>query len=357
MLGTTMSSRTWVVGLLGMALAMPLAGRDKTDVIILNNGDRLTGEIKSLSSGVLYVSLDYVDGTIAVGWSKVVELKSTQLFLVRTAKGDAHTGTLRGSAAPGGPVVIEVAEDKGGKVDLPSSSIVELDETSPKFLERFSGEIDASALQSKGNDSVQFSGASQIDYRRQRWAILSNINSNITASSGDTPSSRNQLRLTGFHYIGTGNWFYAGVGNALQSTVQRIAIQGNVGAGIGVFLRNSNSVRFSVIGGLAWQATDYNVPNIFATQKVVAGLAVVDLNVFKFKKTSLSFTTSVFPAISNPDRGRIYCDTNAAYAVKIATNFWWTLSFYGSWDTRPPPHLSGSDYGSSLGLSWKFGGR
>jgi hypothetical protein len=68
---TTMKSRMWVVGSFVILLAAPLLSREKSDVIILDNSDRLTGEIKSLKSGVLYVSLDYVDGTIAVQWSNL----------------------------------------------------------------------------------------------------------------------------------------------------------------------------------------------------------------------------------------------------------------------------------------------
>ena len=31
--------------------------------------------------------------------------------------------------------------------------------------------------------------------------------------------------------------------------------------------------------------------------------------------------------------------------------------FYGNWDNQPSPTLSGSDYGTSSGLSWTFGNR
>ena len=106
-----MNSRMWVVGSFVILLAAPLLSREKSDVIILDNSDRLTGEIKSLRSGVLYVSLDYVDGTIAVQWSKVAGLKSKQLFIVRTQDGNLLTGTLSGSTTPEAcPMMIEVAQ-------------------------------------------------------------------------------------------------------------------------------------------------------------------------------------------------------------------------------------------------------
>jgi hypothetical protein len=61
---------------------VPLFARESTDVIVMKNGDRMTGQVKSLDGGVLSVSLDYVSGTISVDWSKVARLESSQLFVV-----------------------------------------------------------------------------------------------------------------------------------------------------------------------------------------------------------------------------------------------------------------------------------
>ena len=37
-------------------LTTPLFARDSTDVIVMKNGDHLTGEIKGLNAGVLYAA-------------------------------------------------------------------------------------------------------------------------------------------------------------------------------------------------------------------------------------------------------------------------------------------------------------
>src|SRR5664280_3402116 len=75
-------------------LAAPVFARDKTDVLVMKNGDHLTGEVKGLDGGVLYVSMDYILGTSLVQWSKVDHLESKQLFLVKTEDGSVYTGTL-----------------------------------------------------------------------------------------------------------------------------------------------------------------------------------------------------------------------------------------------------------------------
>lgn len=46
-----------------LLLSLPLFARDKTDVIVMKNGDHMTCEIKGLSAGVLSVKLSYVDCT------------------------------------------------------------------------------------------------------------------------------------------------------------------------------------------------------------------------------------------------------------------------------------------------------
>src|SRR5271169_6788735 len=123
-----------------LLLAAPLVARDKTDVIVMKNGDRLTGEIKGLDSGVLYVNMDYILGTSSVQWSKVDHIESKQLFLVKTEDGSVYSGTLSTATSTGGrPVQIEVIETPEHKVTLDRVQIVQMDETSERFWQRFNG--------------------------------------------------------------------------------------------------------------------------------------------------------------------------------------------------------------------------
>src|SRR5689334_24686023 len=87
----------------------PLLAREKTDVLVMKNGDRMTCEVKGLDAGVLYVSFDYIDGTASVDWSKVARLESNQLFVVKTETGKVYTGTLTTTeTAADRPVKIQV---------------------------------------------------------------------------------------------------------------------------------------------------------------------------------------------------------------------------------------------------------
>jgi Protein of unknown function, DUF481 len=343
--------------ILGFSLlsAVPLLARENTDVIIMKNGDHLTGQIKGLSSDVLYFGLPYVIQTLSVDWSQVAQLKSKQLFLVKTQDGSVYRGVLNSTETPvGRPLEIQVSETPENKVALDSSHIVEVDVTSEKFFQRFTGGVNFGTIYSKGNQSVQYNISGLAAYPRERWEAQVGISSNLSAASGTSASTHNQLTLGAMHLLPWNNYFYAGFDGFLQSSEQGIAHQNYVGGGIGRYLKNTDRATITLLGGLAWQNTVYN-PTIIpiATQNVATGVISTDVKLFKFNKTNLDLNAVLLPVLSQA--GRVYFSTNASYYIKITGSLSWNLSFYGNWDTRPPGNLPGSDYGTTSGLSWTFG--
>jgi hypothetical protein len=336
---------------------MPVFGRQQTDVIVMKNGDRLTGEIKWIHAGVLFLSLDYVDGTISVQWSQVARLESSQQFIVKTQEGSVFSGTLKTVEAPSVETVkIQVADGSEKAVVLDWSRIVELDQTSKNFLRRINGAINFGTIFSKGNESTQYNLSSEAEYLRERWSAQSNFSSNLSSSSGTNASTRNQVGFGVRRLLPRQNYFYSGLGSFLQSSEQGISLQTNVGGGIGRYLKNTNRQSISVLAGMAWQSTEYNPAIVpLARQNIAAAMVVADVKLFKFKKTNLSINASVFPAVSEP--GRVFFDTNGTYYIKLFSNLSWNFSFYGNLDNQPPAKFSGSDYGTSSGVSWTFGNR
>jgi hypothetical protein len=228
-----------------------------------------------------------------------------------------------------------------------------MDVTSTKFFERFNGSINTGIIYSKGNQSTQYSLGSQLSYPRARWSAAASFNSTLAASTGAAASARNQLDLEAFRLLRWNNWFYAGLGTFLQSSEQSIVGQTTGGGGLGRYLKNTNLARISVLAGFVGQNTMYQ-QNI-AQQNLASGLIAADLQFFRFNKTNGDLTAVLLPIISEP--GRVKFNMNATYYVKLPANLSWNVSVYGNWDSRPPNSLSGSDYGSSSGLSWTFGNK
>src|SRR6201998_862654 len=179
-----MNIRT-ILFICALVCTTPLLAREKTDVLVMKNGDRMACQVKGLEAGVLYVSFDYIDGTASVQWSKVARLESNQLFIVKTEDGSVYTGKLNTPETPGGqPVKIQIVETPEKKVVLDSPQIVGISETSERFWQRFNGLLNFGVIYSKGNQSTQYNFGSQAEYLRERWSAQASLNSTLSPSSG-----------------------------------------------------------------------------------------------------------------------------------------------------------------------------
>jgi hypothetical protein len=337
-----------------LLFALPLSGREKSDVLVMRNGDRLTCEIKSLSSDTLSISLDYAAGTVSIDWGKVDHIESMQLFLVKTQDGLVYSGSL---STPGDrPKKIEVLEPSARRIELDKAHVIDLEETNPGFWRNFSGQIGFSSIYNKGNQSLQYGVNSDVNYSRERWGAVASYNSSLAASTGASTSTRNDIAFGAQRLLRWSNWYYAGLADFLTSSEQGIRLQSTFGGGIGRYLKNTNKSMITVYGGLAWENIAYRqqVPPV-SNQQVTAALIVGEMKLFRFNKTNLNVTATVLPALSKP--GRVHTNLNATYYVKLWGNFTWNFSFYGNWDNQPPPGFSGSDYGTSSGINYTFGNR
>jgi len=336
-------------------LAAPLFAREKSDVIIMKNGDRVTCEIKGLDANTLFISVDYILNTLSVDWSKVDHVESKQLFIVKTQDGLVYSGALSTPATPGGrPVKIQILEVSDTTVDLDKTQIIKMDQTSSNFWERFNGNVGLGISYNKGNQSTQYNLSSAVNYPRERWAATASYDSILTSNTGASTSTRNEVNLQLQRLLRWNNWYYAGLADFLQSSVQGIQLQSSLGGGVGRYLKNNDHVVITVLGGLAWQRINYQQKTLPSPiQNVASGLVGSEVKLFYFNKTNLSISTYLLPALSEP--GRVHFNLSTTYYVKLWRNLTWNISFYGNWDNRPPPGFSGSDYGTSSGVTWKFG--
>ncbi|HKM67908.1 MAG TPA: DUF481 domain-containing protein [Candidatus Acidoferrum sp.] len=340
-----------------LVVAVPLLAREKSDVIIMKNGDRITCEIKSLASDTLYISIDYILGTSSVEWIKVDHVESKQLFIVKTQDGIVYSGTLSTPVSSGErPIKIQILEPSDSKIEVDKSQIIKMDQTSSTIWQRFNGDIGLGVIYSKGNQSTQYNFNSDVNYPRERWSASAAYNSTLSSSTGRSPATRNEINLNIERLLRWNNWYYTGLADFLQSSEQGIQLQSGIGGGFGRYLVNDNRSTVTLFGGLVWQRISYQqmiVPSL--TQNAASALIGSDVRLFRFNKTNLSVSATLLPSIT--ESGRVHFNLNTSYYVKLWSNLTWNISFYGNWDNRPPPTFSGSDYGTSSGVAWKFGNR
>jgi len=65
------------------------------DVLILKNGDRITGKIKKLNNGDLEIDPPYGENIFIIDWNEVERIESERNFIAQTSGGEYVTGSVR----------------------------------------------------------------------------------------------------------------------------------------------------------------------------------------------------------------------------------------------------------------------
>ena len=268
-----------------LVLPLSMVARTKTDVVVMKNGDHLTGEIKGLSEGVLYLDMEYILGTSSVQWSKVEHLESEQLFLVKTEEGSVYTGTLStADTADSRPVQIQVAETSGAQVVINRTHVVEMDTTSDQFFQRFNGYIDTGISTQRATKQPNTTWAPRSHIRENAGGRELALSPRYRPVLARAPPHEISLNVDAFRLMRWNNWFYEGLGTFLQSTEQAILRQGTYGGGVGRYLKNTDRARITLLGGVAGQDTEYR--RNLNSQSLASGLVAANLQFFWFNKTN-----------------------------------------------------------------------
>src|SRR5262252_1358597 len=130
--------RAGIVLLIGILSAPAAWGADKTDVVTLRNGDRITGDVDGLSRGRLSLKTDDA-GTIQIEWNKILRIEAKQrLFDVSTSDGPRFLGSL-GTTGDGLVLVIGSA----GSDSLQMYEVTSITPIGKSFWKKLDGAVDA----------------------------------------------------------------------------------------------------------------------------------------------------------------------------------------------------------------------
>ena len=148
-----------VVLLVAPWLSPPVGAAPKTDVVVLTNGDRLTGEIKSLEHNRLKLST-YHMGTVYIEWDKIARVQSDQYLLLEREDGLRYYGQLKPGTEDG-----RLQVDRGdASVTAQDVAMVSVVRAVPieggDFIDRLDGYVSAGLDIAKANDrrSMDFAG-------------------------------------------------------------------------------------------------------------------------------------------------------------------------------------------------------
>ncbi len=332
-----------------LSLAFPLsalAARPKTDLVVLNNGDRLTGEIKGLSRGRLSLDVSAM-GIVSIKWDRVTEVTTAFSYQVETESGERLLGTLS-SAAPGSLVVIDVA---GARRTLALRSIVGLDPIGRSFWSRLDGSVDL------GGSYTQSGGVAQLyvnfwtTARRPAFEWRLAFDDYLTLKSEGTSSEQLSASFGYSRYV-SGRWAVFGQAQVERTPDLGFDFRGTLLGGAERTLARSNHSEIVVGAGLGGSQER---PVEGETEVQLTGILAFRQSLFLYDtpKTTLDTQFSAYPILNQLPRWRIKAD--ASLKRELFKDFSVGVTFFESFDSRPSSaDARRNDLGATLTIGYTF---
>lgn len=325
----------------------PAQARDKTDVITLGNGDRVTGEIIRLEYGQLQLSTDDM-GTIYIEWEAITGIDSNYFFDVEEIGGERYSGVL-GSTPTGKEVTVS---SPGGTGTLDHESVVRIAKLESGFWSRIDGSFSAGYSFSKSSDVTVISGGFDATYRAQDIAAALNIDVNSTTSPEQGQQDRDKVAFT-YQWLLENRNFWAGLASVERNEELGIDARTQLGGGFGRYVHQTPHSEFTAFAGATY--TKEWVTGNEDGQDSAEGVLGATWRIFRLNtpKTSLTSQLVLYPSLTESDRYRGTADVSLR--KEIITDFFFELSFYYDYDSQPPGEATAKDdYSITTSLGYTF---
>ncbi len=331
-----------------VTFAAVAAAKHKDDLVVMKNGDRMTGEIKKMQRGQLTFKADYMAADVVLDWSKVARLESKDPYLISMTDGHQIAEHFKLVEAKD---VENFQIGPGGGLKVNQGDVLRILPIESKFLKQLEGSIGLGLSYTSGNDQYQTELSAAATYRRGRHAFSGSIDSAFSGQTRGTSTARNQFDFDYRKQLSQ-RWFAGGLFDFLRSDQQSLDARVTGGGLVGRTLVQTDVTRLAVFGGVAVNREKYNVAPAPQWSTNADALAGMDFTTFRFSKTDITSHLFVFPSVTTPGRVRAQLKSDISY--KLAKDFWWGFHVYENFDSKPPIKANKNDLGVSASISWKF---
>lgn len=316
------------------------------DRIHLKNGDVITGNMKELDRGKLRVKTLTMD-TIYLSWVYIESIDTDKYLRIGKADGSFNYGVIQHADLSDSLVV----EDRGQEVEIPilAVSTIQPIRVQESFWRRLDVDLKAGIDFKTASDILLINLSSNVKFREEKYEIDLDANWNETSRTESNNSSRADLVGNYTRFL-RDRWFWKATTGFETNEELGLDLRTIVAGTAGRYLIQSPTLRFELNAGLAgnWENRQDG------TSTSAEGLIRSSLEIFKHTLpiTRLSASVNVFPGIT--ESGRLRVNTNVSLRNEIVRSVFWDLTFFSTFDNRPPEGAEQEDYGivTSIGASF-----
>jgi putative salt-induced outer membrane protein YdiY len=345
-------SRSLKVLLLTAGILLGCGGAEakrKTDVVVMKNGDRLTGEVKKLENGILYVETEYFAGSIGLDWAQVERVVSTAGYQVLLKDGSRITGKIskQGTGEENRDFTI-VSEHKERRAY--SEDVVDIRPQKRAFWSQVNGSTSFGYSYTSGNGQQSLSTDLEANYRSTRWFGGANVSASYSGESDTNRTILLDLQTLDGIYL-TRKSFLMGLADFLHSSQQDLALRTTLGGGYGRFVLRTNHQYMVWMTGLVYTHEKFQSVSAPASENAEA-LFGTQYQLFRFNRYGLKAQFLAYPGLT--DAPRIRTTGRIGASVKLNDRFYMDIQYWNNFDSKPPFDTKKVESGVSNSLGWTF---
>jgi putative salt-induced outer membrane protein YdiY len=323
----------------------------RKDVVIMNNGDHFTGEVKRLQNGLLYMQTDYVSGNVGLDWNQVQSVQSTATYRIVLNDGQRLVGKIEKVSAENAASEDFLIREATEEVQVPSAVVVSVDSSKPTFWRQLQGSVNFGYSYSSGNNQNTFDANTSAAYKTPKWEAATSFDSTFGGQSGGSKTNREDLQGLFTFYLNR-NSFLATLTDFLHSSQQDLRLRTTLGGGYGRYLKRTTSSNLAWLGGIVYTNESFDTSAGQPSDQNMEAFVGVEYSLVRFNFGEFDSQVRVFPGLT--DAGRVRLMTNNSLTIKLRNNFNLDFSFWDNFDSRPPVTARKNELGISSGIGWSF---
>jgi putative salt-induced outer membrane protein YdiY len=318
----------------------------KTDVIILNNGDRITGEVKKLEYGLVTFKTDDA-GNLSIKWDKISSVTARETFEVETAEGNVYFGSILLSLLND---TLIVTSDQF-RFEIAKLSVVSIIPIKNKFFKRLDGSVGVGFSYTKATTLAQLNFNTAIQYRTRKMGTSVSYDGNFSTQEQEGNTRRQEFYYQ-WQWLLPGRWFFGVQTGFEQNSELGLDMRINLGVGGGRNLIQNNRNVFQAL--LGCQGISEWLSEEAESSRDLEGIITLNYSLFKYDspESNISVKANAFPGIT--DWGRFRLNTSMNISQEIIKDFTIGLIFYSSFDNQPPEGSAKSDWGITTSIGYTF---
>ncbi len=324
----------------------------KTDIIILSNGDHVTGEIKGLSAGQLELSTEYMD-TVYIHWENIRDIISDQGHRIEMSDGRRLLGTLDKPLTnePDEPDLLVINTDEGS-LEVSSENLVRMYPVGGGFWDRMDLAFSLGFNFDKSSSVGKYNFGIDTVYRNPNFITFGYLSSEITTQEIADNTTRNVLNIDHMTYR-PNKRFLNYFGSVEQNDQLGVKLRTLIGAGYG-FVPISNGRNWLSLGAGLAANRETPLDDLDPTNNLEA---VASFRYQYYKRGTPERTVDIswklFPSITQ--WGRVRSDFTANVQWEIIRDFFIGLELYTSYDGEVAAYdTAETDYGYRTLIGLKF---